>query len=164
MSEKNSHARDGLKGSDLPTIFAFAFYQCPEDDKTLADDSFRRKCPCCKRLFDVRSISEYFRISFLECKSGARAFPCPQCVASISKLGRLEFRKRGEKALKNIENSENPNGWAVTTEIAVLSHGGDEVAAIVYGCLLSEKTINAYDRGEIDLALLVLGMPGVRHV
>lgn len=152
-----------IEETDRPTVFAFVAYQSAEDDKMLNTDSFTRKCPSCSKSFDVRSISEHFKVKFTAYKSGARLFPCTKCVDEISNLVVDEFRNRGERALQNVERSVDPNNWAVTTDLAVLSHGGDEVAAIVYGCLLSDQTVNDYDQGKIDLSLFVFGMHGDRN-
>lgn len=146
-----------------PEVIAFIQYIKPEDDQRLDKQSFMRMCPSCSKSFDVRSVSEHFTVKFTGYKSGARLFPCPKCVNEISMLVGDGFRDRGERALKNVERSVDPNKWAVTTDLAVLSHGGDEVAAIVYGCLLSDQTVNDYDQGEIDLWLHVVGMHGDRN-
>jgi len=144
-------------GSEQPipsTVYAFAIYQRPEDDKSLKHDDFMRRCPNCRGPFDVRLISKYFVVDTIGGKTKMFFYQCPNCVKELSSLKEDQLRRRFSNALRNVETSEDPCEWAVTTDIAVWSHAGDEVAALVYGCLLSSKAIKDYSEGSIDLVCM----------
>ena len=53
---------DGSDELDLPTVIAYAFYLRPEDDRSLGQEAFMRKCPSCKLPFNVRSVSQDFKV------------------------------------------------------------------------------------------------------
>jgi len=157
MLKKDFNSEAELDGMDHSTVLAFVSYQRPEDDRSLGQEAFMRKCPSCRLPFNVRSISQDFKVEKTNRKIKYLFFLCPECVDEGNTISEVELKDKFYKALKNVELSDKPNEWAVTTDIAVLTHGGDEVAAIIYGCHLSDQTIEKYDQGLIDLGLYILG-------
>lgn len=157
------HAKEkaaAASGNTRSSVLVFTQYLRPEDDRNLDGQAFFRKCPRCSLYFDVRSISESFKVEVVGRRVKFQFFMCPACVKEGSSLKLFDLRAICDLARLNVELASDPNEWAVATDLAVLSHGGDDVAAIIYGCRLSDQTIESYDRGEINLAVLVPSMTG----
>ena len=156
FNESGSGEKINSKTNGMEAVLAFVCYQNPENDPSLKESDFIRRCPCCGAKFDIRLVSDDFVNEPVGRKIKFHFFMCPQCVQDAWSLHEDKLKQRLDEAVRCVALSGNLNEWSVTTDLALLVHGRDRVAAIVYGALLSNDVIEGYDSGAFDITLHVI--------
>lgn len=155
MSNHDTLQTDGRESPDVKVLHALVQRPKMANLASLGPEKLLRKCPSCEQKFDVRLIGQRLDVELPGERIQVCLFMCPDCVRDASLMSGAEFECKLGAAFENVDASEDPTEWATSTDLTIWSHGGDEIAAIVYGCQLSDNAIKDYASGLLDLGFVL---------